>query len=254
MRRAPAAPSAAAVEPVHVEHLDPAAVRALRDAVAAARRAASEDMPEARQHADDPSYWQQLFERNAAAVLAVLPRVRLAAGHAVRYRFYGQRGGDLLVRPFVTRAGTDLSAVLKLLDWHAPPDASAPASGGTSQDVELLYRHFTFEPTAAGAFEYFLAVQELWASQRWIHSTVLADAAELAQVIAGGDWRLDRPVERVEPAVVRGAADGTQIAVLVHSPIGRHAVTFHRVRIASDQALEFAESLQIAAGPRGLLT
>ena len=239
---------------MHVEHLDPSVVRGLRETIADARRQASEAMPEARQYADDPSYWQELFERNAAAVLAALPRVRLADGHAVRYRFYGRRDGDLLVRPFVTRAGSDLTVILKLLDWHAPPDASAPTSGGASQDVELLYRFFTVEPTAAGAFEYFLAVQELWASQRWIHSTVLADAAELAAVIAGGDWRLDRPVERVEPAVVRGGVDGTQIAVLVHSPLGRHAVTFHRIRIAPDQGLEFAESLLIAAGPRGLIS
>jgi hypothetical protein len=239
---------------VHVEHLDPAAVRALRERITVARRAASEGLPEARQYADDPSYWQELFERNAAAVLAALPRVRLADGHAVRYRSYGRRDGDLLVRPFVTRAGSDLTAILKLLDWHAPPDASAPTSGGASQDAELLYRYFSFEPSAAGAFEYFLAVQELWASQRWIHSTVLADAAELAQVIAGGDWRLDRPVERVEPAVVRGAADGAQVAVLIHNPLGRHAVTFHRVRIAPDHSIEFAESLLVAAGPRGLLT
>lgn len=238
---------------MHVEHIDPAEVRALRERIAAARRAASAALPESRRAADDPHYWQELFERNAAAVLAVLPRVRLAAGHAVRYRFYGQRDGDLLVRPFVTRAGSDLTAILKLLDWHPPPDASAP-SGGASQDVDLLYRHFSFEASAAGAFEYFLAVQELWASQRWIHSTLLADAGELAQVIAGGDWRLDRPVERVEPAVVRGAADGIHLALLLHCPLGRHAVTFHRVRITADQAVEFAESLLIAAGPRGLLT
>lgn len=237
-----------------VEHVDPALVRVLRDRTATARREASEAAPETRRDADDAGYWQDLFERNAAAVLAVLPRVRLAAGHAVRYRFYGRRDGDLLVRPFVTRAGSDLSVILKLLDWHAPPDATAPSGVGISQDVELLYRYFTHEDSAAGVLEYFLAMQELWASQQWIHSTVLADAGELAELTAGGDWRVDRPVERVEPAVVRGGADGTHLAVLVHTPLGRHAVTFHRVRVTPEGAIEFAESLVIASGPRGLLS
>lgn len=237
---------------MQVEHLDPTLVRALRDRIATARREASEAAPEERRDADDPAYWQALFERNAAAVLAALPRVRLAAGHALRYRFYGRRDGDLLVRPFVTRAGSDLTAVLKLLDWHAPPDATAP-SGAASQDVELLYRFLSYEDSAAGVFEYFLAVQELWASQRWIHSTVLADAGELAQLTAGSDWRVDRPLERVEPAVVRSGPNGAHLAVLVHSPLVRHTVTFHRVHIGADRALEFAESLVVASGPRGLL-
>lgn len=239
---------------MQVEPVEAALVRALRDRIAAARRAVSEATPESRRDADDILYWQDLFERNAAAVLAVLPRVRLAADHAVRYRFYGRRDGDLLVRPFVTRAGTDVSAVLKLLDWHAPPDATAPSGAGASQDVELLYRFFTHEDSAAGALEYVLAMQELWASQRWIHSTVLADVDELAQLTGGGDWRIDRPVERVAPTVVRGAADGTQLAVLVHCPLGRHTVTFHRIRISPEGAIELAESLLVASGPRGLLS
>ena len=239
---------------MQVEHLDPALVRSLRDRIATARREASEATPESRRDADDATYWQDLFERNAAAVLAVLPRVKLTAGHAVRYRFYGRRDGDLLVRPFVTRAGSDLSVILKLLDWHAPPDATAPTGLGASQDVELLYRFFTYEDSAAGALEYFLAIQELWASQLWIHSTVLADAEELAQLTAGGDWRVDRPVERVEPTVVRGGADGVHLAVLCHSPLSRHTVTFHRVRITPERAIEFAESLVIASGPRGMLS
>jgi hypothetical protein len=238
---------------VQVESVDPALVRDLRDHIAAARRAASEATPESRRDADDAAYWQDLFERNAAAVLGVLPRVRLAADHAVRYRFYGRRDGDLLVRPFVTRAGSDLSVILKLLDWHAPPDATAP-SGGASQDVELLYRFFTHEESAAGALEFFLAMQELWASQRWIHSTLLADAGELARLTGDGDWRIDRPVERVAPTVVRGGPDGTHLAVLVHNPLGRHTVTFHRVRITPQRAVEFAESLLVASGPRGLLS
>jgi hypothetical protein len=156
--------------------------------------------------------------------------------------------------PFVTRAGSDLTIILKLLDWHSPPDATAPTGAGVSQDVELLYRFLSYDDSATGAFQYVLAVQELWASQRWIHSTVLADAEELAQLTAGGDWRLERPVERVEPSVVRGGADGTHLAVLIHNPLSRHTVTFHRIRIAPDRSIEFAESLLVAAGPRGLLS
>ena len=239
---------------MQVEHVDAAEVRALRDRIAAARRSASESTPEARRDADDPEYWQDLFERNATAVLDVLPKVHLAAGHALRYRFYGRRDGDLLVRPFVTRAGSDLTIILKLLDWHSPPDATAPTGAGVSQDVELLYRFLSYDDSATGAFQYVLAVQELWASQRWIHSTVLADAEELAQLTAGGDWRLERPVERVEPTVVRGGDDGTHLAVLIHNPLSRHTVTFHRLRIAPDRSIEFAESLLVAAGPRGLLS
>lgn len=239
---------------MQVEHLDPALIRAWREAIVTARRAASQAAPEARAAADDPGYWQALFEANAAAVLGVLPRVRLAPGHAVRYRFYGRRGGDLLVRPFVTRAGSDVSTMLRLLDWHAPPDARAPAPASGSQDVELLYRFFSTEPTAAGLFEYWLAMQELWASQRWVHSTVIADATELAQLTSRPDWRVDRPVERVEPAVIRGGPDGAHLAVLIHCPLERHTVTFHRVRITPEQAIEFAESLLVASGPRGLLS
>ena len=228
-------------------------MRVLRQRIADARRAASADIPEARNDADDPHYWQRVFEANASAVLAVLPRVQLAAGHVVRYRFYGRQGSDLLVRPFVVRAAADVSTFLTLLDWHAPPDASTPATGET-QDVDLLYRHFQFEPTAVGAFEYWLAMQELWASQRWIHSTVLADAAELTQLTSHPHWRVERPVERVEPAVIRGAADGTQLGVLLHCPLERHSVTFNRVRIVPDQSIELAESLVVALGERGLLT
>jgi hypothetical protein len=238
---------------MNVEHLDPQLVRDTRERIAEARRRASESVPEGRGDADEPHYWQAVFEANAAAVLAVLPRVRLAAGHAVRYRFYGRRGSDLLVRPFVTRAGADASTLLKLLDWHAPPDATTP-TGVPTQDAELLYRHFSFDLTAAGIFEYWLAMQELWASQRWIHSTVLADADELGALTSQVDWRLERPVERVEPAVIRAAADGHQLAVLVHCPLDRHTVTFQRVRIPPDQSIELAESLMVALGPRGLMS
>ena len=236
-----------------VEHLAPALVNDLNERVARARRQASEQFPESRQHADDPAYWQEIFEANAAALLSALRRVQLSDGHVVRYRFYGRRGNDFLIRPFVARAGTDVSAMMRLLDWHAPPDAARAIENVAARDVDLLYRHFTFEPSAAGAFEYWVAMQELWASQRWIHSTIIADSEQFALLTSAADWQVDRPVERVEPAVIRDV-DATQIAVLLHCPLDRHMVTFHRVRIPADQSIDYAESILVAHGPRGYLT
>jgi hypothetical protein len=236
-----------------VEHLPPTLVRDLVERLARARRCASEQMPESRADADDAAYWQRLFEANAAALLGALERVHVAADHVVRYRFYGRRGSDFLVRPFVARADTDVTAMLRLLDWHPSPDSVRAGDSGGGRDVELLYRHFHFEPSGAGLFEYWLAMQELWASQRWIHSTIITDVEQLADLTAGSEWEIERPVERVEPAVVRDGEVG-QIAVLLHCPIERHKVMFHRVRIPPDQSIEFAESILIAHGPRGYLT
>src|SRR5262249_20685148 len=159
--------------------------------------------------------WQTIFETTAAEVLAALPAVQLTPGFVVRYRFFGQRGGDLLVRPFVARPTTDVEAVRRLLDWHPAPDSVAPADAHRpTRDVDLLYRHCSHEPTATGVFEYWLAMQELWASQRWAHSHVIASATELSQITAAPGWQVVHPVEVYEPAVVR--SDGTaRLAVLV---------------------------------------
>ena len=183
-----------------VEHLPAALVRDLSDRIAAARRQASEQFPETRQRADDPIYWQDVFEANAAALLGVLERVRLRDGHVVRYRYYGRRRNDFLIRPFVARADTDVSAVMHVLDWHAPPDSARPSESVAGRDVDLLYKHFTVEPSAAGAFEYWVAVQELWASQRWIHSTVIADSEQFAQITSGAKATYDSDVKRNEAA------------------------------------------------------
>ena len=150
----------------------------------------------------DARYWEALFESNAAEVLAVLPQVTLPPGFVVRYRFFGQRDQDLLVRPFVARATTDIETVRRLIEWHAPPDSDAGAARACTQDVELLYRHFTFPRTAMGIFQYWLAMQELWASQRWAHSHVIASAAELSQITAAEGWEVLHCVEAYEPAVV----------------------------------------------------
>jgi len=199
----------------------------------------------------DERYWESLFEANAAEALAAVPDVRLAEGFVVRYRFYGQRGRDLLVRPFVARPGTDVGTVRQILDWHAPPDSVASAlAKAPTQDVELLYRHFSFPRTAAGFFEYWLAMQELWASARWVHSHVIASAEELSQITASGDWQVPHPVEVYEPAVVLGDT-GARLAVLVECPLQRFEITLQQIEIGPDQSLHYGEPVIVAQGPKG---
>ncbi|HTO59370.1 MAG TPA: hypothetical protein VMJ74_16330 [Pseudomonadales bacterium] len=199
----------------------------------------------------DAGYWESLFEANASEVLSVLPSVHTADGFVVRYRFYGQRGRDLLVRPFVARAGTDVGTVRQLLDWHAAPDSVAAARANVpTQDVELLYRHFSFPDTAAGVFEYWLAMQELWASAQWAHSHVIASAAELSQITAGEGWQVIHPVEAYEPAVVR-SAHGGRLAVLIECPIERFEIALHQIDIGADHSIRYGEPVTVAQGPRG---
>jgi hypothetical protein len=216
---------------------------------------------EARQRALDGSgtppqepaaaYWEALFEANAAEVLAVLPAVTLPAGFVVRYRFFEQRGRDLLVRPFVARASTDVETIRQLIDWHPPPDSVATALvGNPTQDVALLYSHFSFPRTAIGVFEYWLAMQELWASQRWAHSHLIACAAELSQITARDGWQVVHPVEAYEPAVVLSDA-AARLAVLIESPLRRFEISLHQIEISADQSLRYGESVLVASGPRG---
>jgi hypothetical protein len=233
-----------------VEFIDAAYARALIRRIEAARQRAldARGVPPAQ---PDAGYWESLFEANAAAVLAALPSVKLAAGFVVRYRFYGARGQDLLVRPFVARLGTGLETVRQLLDWHPAPDSVAAArSGLPTQDVELLYRHFSFSNTAAGVFEYWLAMQEAWASARWAHSRLVVSANELRQLTAGEGWHIVHPVEVYEPAVVRGSG-GARMAVLQHSPLGRFEVTLQQIEIAADQSLCYGQPVTVAEGPKG---
>jgi hypothetical protein len=233
-----------------VEFIPAAHVRAATQRIAAARQRAV-DAHGAPPPSPDARYWEPLFEANAVEVLAALPAITLAAGFVVRYRFFGQRGHDLLVRPFVARARTDVDVVRQLLDWHAPPDSIASAlAAAPTQDVELLYHHFAFPPTAVGVFEYWLAMQELWASARWIHSHVIASVAELSQMTARDGWEVVQPVETYEPAVVRTDA-GARLAVLVFSPLRRFEVSLQQVEIGTDQSLRYADSILVASGPRG---
>ena len=233
-----------------VEFIPAAQVRAVTRRIEEARQRALDRIGPAPAQ-PDAGYWEPLFEANAAEVLAVLPSVQLAPGFIVRYRFYGQRGRDLLVRPFVARRDTDVDTVRHLLDWHAAPDSVAAARAAVpTQDVELLYRHFSYADTAVGVFEYWLAMQELWASARWAHSHLIASADELSQITAGERWQIVHPVEAYEPAVVRGE-HGARLAVLVQCPIGRFEIALQQIEIASDHSLRYAEPVIVAQGPKG---
>jgi hypothetical protein len=235
-----------------VEFIPAAHVRTLMPRVEAARQQAL-DRCGVPPPSPDAGYWQTVFEATAAAVLAVLPAVSIAPGFMVRYRFFGQRGGDLLVRPFVARPTTDVEAIRQLLDWHPAPDSvGASEAHRPTQDVDLLYRHFSYAPTATGVFEYWLAMQELWASQRWAHSHVIASAAELSQIIANPGWEVVQPVEAYEPAAVR--SDGAaRLAVLVQCPLRRFELTLQQIEIGADHSLRYGEPVLVAAGPRGYM-
>lgn len=235
-----------------VEFIPAAHVRTTTGRVDAARqRALDRCGPPPR--SPDVEYWQTIFEATAAEVLAALPAVRMTPGHVVRYRFFGLRGGDLLVRPFVARATTDVEAIRQLIDWHAAPDSvTSSEAQRPTYDVELLYRHYTYEPTAIGVFDYWLAMQELWASQRWAHSHVIASAAELSQITAAPGWDVVHPVEVYEPAVVRGERTA-RLAVLVHCPLRAFDITLQQIDIAADRSLRYGEPVLVATGPRGYL-
>jgi len=195
----------------------------------------------------EATYWESVLECNAARVLAVLEHTRLAPGHVVRYRFYEMRGGDLCARPFVIRGSTDVRTLKRLLDWHPAPDAGGVAG---SQDAELLYRHFTLERSAEGIFEYWFAMQEIWASSRWAHARVITTADELGHLTMREDWRVDLMVEHCAPAVVT-AEDASHLAVLVYAPIGQQRIALEQIQIGADQVVRYGQAVAVASGPRG---
>jgi len=119
--------------------------------------------------------------------------------------------------------------------------------------VDLLYRHFAFPHTAAGAFEYWVVMQELWSSARWTHSRVIASADELMRITAAGDWQMIQPVEQHEPAVVR-IGTTFRLAVLVFCPLQRFQIQLQQVEIDASQALHYLDPILVAAGPRGYLS
>jgi len=220
--------------------------------IAAARETATAIASSPSHPAESAAYWEQTFEVNAASVLAVLGRVHLPPGYIVRYRFYGRHGGDLLVRPFVARSSTDVDTIRQLIDWHPPPDSVAVSlRSQATRDVDFLYRHFTFERSPRGIFEYWLAMQELWASAAWIHSRIIADEDAFLGITQREGWRVDNAPERFEPVIVADDEGGAQAAVLLYSPLGRESILLQRVQIGSDQAITLLETVPVAQGPRG---
>jgi len=233
-----------------VEVIPAEVIRAITLRVDAVRQQSSVDHPETRDSAVDPEHWQNVFEANAAALLAALERVHLADDHVVRYRFFDFEGGDPRLRPFVARGNVDVAPVRAVLDWHPPPDSSSALRLQPNRDSELLYRHFRFEASAAGYFEYWVAMQELWASARWIHSRIVVDAQHFAELISGAEWQLQRELESYQPVCARGAQGG-HLAVLVYCPLQRHTIALQRVAIDATQSIVFAEPITVAVGPRG---
>ncbi len=233
-----------------VEFIPAAHARALTARIEQARQRALDRLGPAPQ-TRTAAYWQQLFEANAAEVLSELRNVTLSAGFVVRYRFFGERGGDLLTRPFVARSGTDIEVVRQLIDWHPPPDSLPGAlSSAPTQDEQLLYRHFSFPRTSPGFFEYWLVMQELWASARWAHSHLIVCAEELSQIVAGDGWEVVHPVETYEPAVVLGDP-GARLAVLVQCRLARFSISLQQIDIDAAGCLRYADSILVASGPRG---
>jgi hypothetical protein len=233
-----------------VEFVPPAIVQDLAARVEEARGAAVQSV--GMEETDSVEYWIRLFEANASAVLARLTRVGLRDDYVVRYCFYGQQRGDLLVRPFVARATTDVTAVRRLVDWHPPPDSIAPVlASRPTKDVELLYSHFHFERSVLGFFEYWIAMQELWASARWVHSRIIAERQDLDDLSKRDGWQVDQTVERCEPALVRLDDGGAQLAVLLYCPLDRAGISLHRIHIGTDQAINFVDAIPIAHGRSG---
>ncbi len=202
----------------------------------------------------EPLFWEGVLEANAARVLDALTHTRITPGAAVRYRFYENRGGDLRIRPFVLRQGSDASIARRVLEWHRPPDAQARGMPATAdRDAELLYRHFQIERTAEGVFEYWFAMQEIWASSYWAHARVIASPDELGQLTASPDWQILQAVDHCAPAVVLESQETSHLAVLVYSRVRQESVTLEQVRIPADQRIAYTASTLVATGPAGYL-
>jgi hypothetical protein len=238
-------------DPMSVETLSSAEVRTAVSAVERAHQRVSQEIPANRNDPDDPEYWQALLERNAAEVLDALEHVSLAAGYAVRYRFYERQDNEVRVRPFVARATTDVDAVRAALDWHPAPDSGTAIDRlRVNRDVDLLYRHFDFTDSAVGVFQYWLAVQEVWASASWVHTRVIADREHFGEIVARGDWQVEHSVETHQPVVVRRDG-GAHLAMLLYSPLHRHSIALQRIEVQEDGSVVFADPITVASGPRG---
>lgn len=240
-----------AADPTTVETVSSEEVRAAVSAIEKAHQRVSQEVPANRDDVDDPEHWQSLLEHNAAAVLDALEHVSLAEGYVVRYRFFGRQDNEVRVRPFVARATTDVNAVRAALDWHPAPDSGTAVDRlRANRDADLLYRHFEFTDSAVGVFQYWLAVEEIWASASWVHTRVVADREQFGEIVARGDWQVEQSVESYQPVVVRRDG-GAHLAMLLYSPLHRHSIALQQVEIRQDGSVVFAEPITVASGPRG---
>jgi len=236
-----------------VEALTDRDVRAATEAIDRARQEAGQGVPLAADGTADAAYWQGVLEANAAAVLDALEHVSLSPGYAVRYRVFESEGSELRARPFVARATTDVDVVRAALEWHPPPDSgSASQRLRANRNVELLYRHFAFERSPIGVFQYWVAMQEIWASARWVHTQVIAGGTHFAEIVAGPEWHVEHPLETHRPLVIR-EGERAALAILLYSPLQRHSITLQQVSIEADNDIVFAEPITVASGPRGYL-
>ncbi len=239
------------VETMNVETLTSEEVRAAVAAVQEAHRKVGEEVPGSRHEEDDPAHWQTILEANALAVLGALDHVSIEDGFVVRYRFYERHQNEIRVRPFVARRTTDVELVRAALEWHPPPDSgTAIEKLRANRDAGLLYRHFDFTDSAIGVFQYWLAMQEIWASAAWVHTRVVADREHFAEIVTSGDWQVEQSVESYQPMVVR-RGEGAHLALLLYSPLERHSIGLQQVEIRPDKSIVFADPITVAAGPRG---
>src|SRR5690606_25222746 len=98
--------------------------------------------------------------------------------------------------------------------------------------------------------QYWLAMQEIWASLKWVHSRVIANERDFAEIVAADGWQVERKVETHHPVVLRDR-DGAHLALLLYSPLRRHSISLQQVEIRRDQSIVFGEPITVATGPRG---
>lgn len=221
----------------------------------AARNAVAREAAEVPTESEaEAAYWEEVFEEHARRVLAVLPRVRLREGREVRYRFYGKQGGDLLVRPFVASVGADVSHLRRMLAWHPAPDSMSPAERlRPTRDVDLLYGHFELPDTPEAVFEYWMAMEEIWASARWVHSVLITSAEDFSAAVAAPGWTVRDTPQSFTPLVAPEGAQAlpAELVVLVRCPLGAERIELWRARIDRDGSIAFRDAVPVATGPRG---
>lgn len=195
--------------------------------------------------------WERCLARHAKETLARFPHIVLRPRVRVQYRYFGEQGGEVRVRPFVAPEGFSREQAQRVITWHPAPDSMTPRERAAPHaDVELLYRHFTFPRTPTGYFDYWLVMQELWASSRWVLSSPIATKQEFEARTCAAGWEVVAACEAYEPAVV---VEGNRacLAVLVYCPVERFEIALQRITVDERQAIQFDDPIVVARGPRG---